>query len=139
MTIEQTVEIPADHRLMIEVPSEIPAGRAILAFTPAGETRPRHRLTEQQGAAIEKYRGIAKGVLSSDESLEMRREDFELEEAKYRRLFPEDDGNTRLVAAEKKDPPQPTSLADSLLGIAAQVGDISLDELRTERLSRYLK
>jgi hypothetical protein len=36
MTIEQTVEIPPDHRLTIEVPPEIPAGRAILAFTPAG-------------------------------------------------------------------------------------------------------
>jgi hypothetical protein len=34
MTIEQTVEIPADHRLVIEVPPEIPAGRAVLAFTP---------------------------------------------------------------------------------------------------------
>jgi hypothetical protein len=48
MTIEQTVEIPADHRLTIEVPLEIPAGRAVLAFTPAGETPPRHRLTERQ-------------------------------------------------------------------------------------------
>jgi hypothetical protein len=34
MTIEQTVEIPADHRLVIEVPREVPAGRAVLAFTP---------------------------------------------------------------------------------------------------------
>jgi hypothetical protein len=34
MTIEQTVEIPADHRLLIEVPREVPAGRAILTFTP---------------------------------------------------------------------------------------------------------
>jgi hypothetical protein len=93
MTIEQTIEIPVDHRLTIEVPPEIPAGRAILAFTPAGETRPRRRLTEQQRATIEKCWGIAKGILSSDESLEMRREDFELEEAKYRRLFPEDGGN----------------------------------------------
>jgi hypothetical protein len=34
MTIEQTVEIPPNHRLTIEVPREIPAGKAILAFTP---------------------------------------------------------------------------------------------------------
>jgi hypothetical protein len=92
MTIEQTVEIPADHRLTIEGPPEIPAGRAVLAFTPAGEMRSRHRLTERQRAAIEKCSGIAKGVLSSDEVLEMRREDLELEEAKYRRIFPEDGG-----------------------------------------------
>ncbi|GHV93368.1 hypothetical protein AGMMS50268_38710 [Spirochaetia bacterium] len=35
MTIEQTVDIPANHRLTIDVPRDIPAGRTILAFTPA--------------------------------------------------------------------------------------------------------
>ena len=34
MTIEQRVEIPADHRLTIDVPPEIPAGPAILTITP---------------------------------------------------------------------------------------------------------
>ena len=33
LTIEQTVDIPASHRLFIDVPPEIPAGRAILTFT----------------------------------------------------------------------------------------------------------
>jgi hypothetical protein len=33
----------------------------------------------------------------------------------------------------------PAPLTDSLLGIASSAGDISLDELRTERLSKYLK
>jgi hypothetical protein len=39
MTIEQTVEIPASHLLTVEVPREIPAGKAILTFTaaPAGD------------------------------------------------------------------------------------------------------
>ena len=37
MTITQTVDIPADRRLVIDVPREIPAGRAIIAFTPADE------------------------------------------------------------------------------------------------------
>jgi hypothetical protein len=92
MTIEQSVEIPADHRLVIEVPPEIPAGRAVLAFTSAEKERPRRRLTERQRAAIKRCSGIAKGVLSSDEALAMRREDLELEEAKYRRLFPKDGG-----------------------------------------------
>jgi len=35
MTIEQTVEVPASHRLTIDVPREIPVGRTIIAFTPA--------------------------------------------------------------------------------------------------------
>jgi len=37
MTITQTVEIPASHRLTIDVPSEIPAGPTVLAFTPAAK------------------------------------------------------------------------------------------------------
>jgi hypothetical protein len=35
MTVEQTVDIPANHWLTIEVPREVPPGRAILASTPA--------------------------------------------------------------------------------------------------------
>jgi hypothetical protein len=34
MTVTQTVEIPASHRLTIDVPSEVPAGAVILTFTP---------------------------------------------------------------------------------------------------------
>jgi len=37
MTIEQTVEIPASRRIIIEVPPEIPEGKVILTFTPAAE------------------------------------------------------------------------------------------------------
>jgi hypothetical protein len=35
MTVTQTVDIPADRRIMLEVPREVPPGRTILAFTPA--------------------------------------------------------------------------------------------------------
>ena len=31
----QTVEVPASHRLVIDVPREIPTGKVILAFIPA--------------------------------------------------------------------------------------------------------
>jgi hypothetical protein len=34
MSITQTVDIPADRRLIINVPSEIPVGQVILTFTP---------------------------------------------------------------------------------------------------------
>jgi hypothetical protein len=40
MTIEQTVEIPADHRLTLDVPREIPPGTTILTFTPAPAVPP---------------------------------------------------------------------------------------------------
>jgi hypothetical protein len=39
MTVTQTVEIPASHRLTIDVPREVPAGRVILAFTPVAEPK----------------------------------------------------------------------------------------------------
>jgi hypothetical protein len=34
MSITQTVEVPVSHRLIIDVPSEVPAGQVILTFTP---------------------------------------------------------------------------------------------------------
>jgi len=33
MSVTQTVEIPANHRLIIDVPQEVPAGRAEITFT----------------------------------------------------------------------------------------------------------
>ena len=35
MGVTQTVEIPVNHRLTIDVPREVPAGKAFLTFTPA--------------------------------------------------------------------------------------------------------
>jgi len=35
MIVEQTVEIPPDHQLFVNVPLEVPAGKAVLTFTPA--------------------------------------------------------------------------------------------------------
>jgi len=40
MAITQTVEVPADRRITLEVPQEIPVGRTILTFTPAPESLP---------------------------------------------------------------------------------------------------
>ena len=38
MTITQTVEIPADRRITLEVPPQVPVGRVILTFTPAADS-----------------------------------------------------------------------------------------------------
>ena len=35
MAIEQTIEVPAGRRLTIDIPPEVPVGKAILTFTPA--------------------------------------------------------------------------------------------------------
>jgi hypothetical protein len=37
MTITQTVDIPADRRITLEVPREVPPGKTILAFTPVSD------------------------------------------------------------------------------------------------------
>jgi len=38
MTITQTIDIPADRRITLDVPREVPTGRTIIAFTPTAET-----------------------------------------------------------------------------------------------------
>ena len=39
MSITQTVDIPANRRLIIDVPREIPAGPVILTFTPFSKNK----------------------------------------------------------------------------------------------------
>ena len=41
MSVTQTVEISADHRLTIDIPHEIHMGKAVLTFTPASVQRPK--------------------------------------------------------------------------------------------------
>ena len=47
MTITQTVEIPADRRITVEVPREIRTGTVILTFTPP-QTLKRRKVTEAE-------------------------------------------------------------------------------------------
>ena len=79
MTITQTVDISADRRLVIDVPHEIPAGRAVLTFTLAPETAVLHecpicarncdpvtgnpRYNAETVAAIEEGRAMMRGVI----------------------------------------------------------------------------
>jgi len=39
MAITQTVEVPADRRITLEVPREVPTGSVVLTFTPAGAAK----------------------------------------------------------------------------------------------------
>ena len=97
MTITQTVEIPADRRLTIEVPREVPAGKTILIFKPLSEAF--LCMTAQEAVdrglglgngpridpseAIKRCSGITKRLgltLSSDDFLAMSRQDKELED-----------------------------------------------------------
>jgi hypothetical protein len=86
MSVTQTVEIPASHRLIIDVPREVPAGPVILTFTPAKKPADRK----------------ADSALESADEGEM-------------------------------------SHVDALLGILSGLGDITLEQIRDERLARQLK
>jgi hypothetical protein len=46
MSITQTVEVPASHRLTIDVPPEVPAGQVILTFTPKAAVLERKKQRE---------------------------------------------------------------------------------------------
>jgi hypothetical protein len=90
MVIEQTVKIPENHWLRVEIPSEIPVGiTAKVAITvpeAVSQLFSSHRLSPRE--AVEKCWGIAQDSgLTSDKFIEMKRKEKILEEDKNRRLF----------------------------------------------------
>jgi hypothetical protein len=102
MSVTQAVEIPANHRLTIDVPREVPAGPVILTFTPAAAKKPVNQRSEP-------------AIKNADERAKRRAE----------------------FLAELRS--QPTPHADALLGILSGLGDITLEQIRDERLAKHLK
>jgi len=85
MTIEQTIEIPVSHRVFLDLPPELPVGRAKITVTPQIE-KPSANVYE----SATKLRGLAKkmgSTLTVDRFLEMRQEDLRLEEEKIGKFF----------------------------------------------------
>jgi hypothetical protein len=103
MSVTQTVEIPANRRLIIDVPREVPTGQTILVFKPVAEAVAcqgrQGCMTVQEvmdrglgfgsgsridpAEAIERCSGIMQRLgftFSSDDFLAMRRQDKELED-----------------------------------------------------------
>ena len=105
MTITQTIEIPADHRLTIEVPQEVPAGPALVTFAPAEQEKP-EALREERKFKLPKE--VVEEILGGKTLAEILSE--------------------------------PTPIVDSLSGILSGLGDITLEQIREERLTeKYLK
>jgi hypothetical protein len=67
MSITQTVEVPVSHRLVIDVPREVPAGLVILTFTP--KATPPEQMKEREF-------GCAKGQLWVADDFDEPLEDF---------------------------------------------------------------
>jgi hypothetical protein len=67
MSITQTVDIPASHRLTIDVPREVPEGPVILTFTPK---------TAEQERKKEREFGCLKGQIWMADDFDAPLEDF---------------------------------------------------------------
>ena len=77
MTITQTVEIPASRKITLEVPPQVPIGRAVLTFTPTADREDecpicaKHRDPETENprynaetvAAIEEGMAVSRGEI----------------------------------------------------------------------------
>ena len=87
MTVTQTVKIPANRRVIFNVPSHIPTGataRFELVWSPKIEK------TNDFKASLAKIRALCKDAPFSVDSLrEERRRDNEIEESRYRRFLGE--------------------------------------------------
>jgi hypothetical protein len=90
MTIEQNVEIQNDHRLVLDLPSELPVGKAKAAITLIFEERP---TAEREAAMTELFRYCSNNAGSLTEYLERHWADndferaFELQKEKERDLY----------------------------------------------------
>ena len=47
MTVTQMVDVPPNRRIILEVPPQIPAGKTIIAFTPASAIKERMSEAEE--------------------------------------------------------------------------------------------
>jgi hypothetical protein len=69
MTIEQTLEIPKNHRITLEIPEEIPAGMAHIALTVSPNTAPKydtdHTPNAETMAAFEEGDAMLRGEIPS--------------------------------------------------------------------------
>ena len=85
MSITQTVVIPANHRLNIDVPREVPQGPVILTFTPVTGQRSDAAAPEETVPSLASLYGIDKGRGTLDEYFERKRADKAKEDAQIAR------------------------------------------------------
>jgi hypothetical protein len=82
MTIEQTIEIPANHRITIEVPPELPTGKAKVELTITPETMPKEKTVRP----LASFAGIDKERDTMDAYFARKRADKEKEDAQFERM-----------------------------------------------------
>ena len=85
MTIEKTIEVPANRRIFLDLPPEVPMGKVKVTVTPQTEIP-----SAQTYETVTRLRGLTKrmgSTLTVERFLEMRQEDLRLEEEKNNRFF----------------------------------------------------
>jgi hypothetical protein len=96
MSITQTVEVPASHRLVIDVPREVPEGPVILTFTPKAAVKEKNEKPlnllpgvdkgrEKTVRPLASLRGIHKGLDTMDAYFARKRADKAKEDAQIAR------------------------------------------------------
>jgi len=78
MTITQTVEVPASRRIFLDLPPELPLGKAKVTVTP--ESIPR------SNKSLKSLLGVDKGLDTMDAYFARKRADKVREDAQYERM-----------------------------------------------------
>jgi hypothetical protein len=95
MTIEQTVEIPADHRLVLDLPEDVPSGTAEIEIT----ITPRKKKSYHTAESLRQFQGRWKnsprfGRDGVEIQREMRSEwDNPIDEVEWKRFKAKAQGN----------------------------------------------
>jgi len=133
MTIEQTVTIPADHRVFFEflAPREIPAGKARveLKLTPVAEElaeREPAYLTSENPQSEDQKSATPATATSDFWSVETAAQKFDERIKGWAKWYPPE-----TLEEFSRMPP----ILKALSGVIADAGDITYEQIRDERLA----
>ena len=73
MTITQTVEVPSNRRITLEVPQEIPTGAVILSFSPL---KPAESITEKLNSYYKDHDSCLAGDIKTVNYNLLRKDDW---------------------------------------------------------------
>ena len=82
MTITQTVDIPADRRIFLDLPQELPIGRAKVNLS----IIPENLMYKENVPSLASLRGIDKGLDTMDAYFARKQADKEKEDAQFERM-----------------------------------------------------
>ncbi|MDR1277540.1 MAG: hypothetical protein LBK02_02185 [Treponema sp.] len=77
MTIEQTVEIPADHRIVLELPVDVPIGAAklkVFISHASGPSEKPRKMSRQMRKMMKLYGCFKDSPVFKDDSVEIQRQ-----------------------------------------------------------------